>query len=90
MAVGFSLEINIALVLYSVMSLNLANSNDIIPPNKHNVYAIAWAGLICMNGVLLGPWDIDKGGITLFSCPEVLLRRPIIIRTSPFAPKTIA
>lgn len=32
----------IALVLYSVMSLNLAISYDIIPINKANVCAIAW------------------------------------------------
>ena len=28
------------------MSLNLANSTDIIPPNKTNVYAIAWTAYL--------------------------------------------
>ena len=36
----------IALVLYSVLSLNLANSKDIIPLNKTNVYAIAWTAYL--------------------------------------------
>ena len=40
----------IALVLYSVLSLNLANSKDIIPLNKTNVYAIAWTNLWVLMG----------------------------------------
>ena len=79
---------NIALVLFG----------DVLEPcnfNRHpmfrisaSVYAIAWTGLINMDG-FCKDLRTSISASSRFSCPEVLSFEPIIIRDSPFAPKTI-
>ena len=83
-------EMIIALVLYSVMSLNLAISTDNYETNKYQRLrdSVDWTYL--RNWVLQGPWDIDERHSALLYVLRFFVE-PIIIRTdSSFAPKTIA
>ena len=66
------LDLIIALVLYSVMSKNLGNSNGIYETNKYQRLrdSVDWTYL--RKWVFLGPLDIDERLSALLSCPEVL------------------
>lgn len=76
---------NIALVLFDDVP-EPSNFKRHYARISTNAYAIAWAILICMNGVLLGPWDIDKGGSRFYCVLRFFAVEPIIIRDSSFAP----
>ena len=68
----------IALVLYSVMSLNLATSTDNYETNKYQRLrdSVDWTYL--RNWVLQGPWDIDERLSALFYVLRSYVKNPIL------------
>ncbi len=69
---------NLALVLYSVMSLNLGNSLDICKTNKYQRLrdSVGWTYLY--KWVILGPWGIDKGGSRFYCVLRFFLNNPLL------------
>ena len=67
----------IALVLYSVMSLNLGNSIDSHETNKYQRLrdSVDWTYL--REWVFLGPWDIDERLSALFRVLRFYVENPL-------------